>query len=153
MLMRRHCNGKSIDRLLDSNSYHNRHRHFQSKQPLIVLPGPVARHQIFVIQLIPWSPRTGTAILLGNRKHWWFCWWSPEKPEAHRAGNQYHVQLNCWSLRCSWSIACRRCSNYIFILNLTPGFNGSCKDNYKMQREAVKFWDSACLILEILRHV
>ena len=24
-------------------------------------------------------------------------------------------QLNCWSLRCSWSIACRRCSNYIFI--------------------------------------
>ena len=23
------------------------------------------------------------------------------------------------SLRCSWSIACRRCSNYIFILDLT----------------------------------
>ena len=22
----------------------------------------------------------------------------------------------CWSLRCSWSIACQRCSNYIFIL-------------------------------------
>ena len=31
--------------------------------------------------------------------------------------------------RCSWSIACRRCSNYIFILNLTPGFNGLGKDN------------------------
>ena len=27
-------------------------------------------------------------------------------------------QWNCWSLTCSWSIACRRCSNYIFILNL-----------------------------------
>ena len=31
--------------------------------------------------------------------------------------------LNCWSLRCSWSIACRRCSNYIFILQWTLGFN------------------------------
>ena len=32
-------------------------------------------------------------------------------------------QQNCWSLRCSWSNACRRCSNYIFIPDLTPGFN------------------------------
>ena len=33
-------------------------------------------------------------------------------------------QWNCWSLRCCcWSIACRRCSNYIFILDLTLGFN------------------------------
>ena len=29
---------------------------------------------------------------------------------------------------------------YIFILNLTPGFNGLGKDNYKMRREAFKFW-------------
>ena len=29
----------------------------------------------------------------------------------------------------------------IFILNLTPGFNGLGKDNYKMTREAFKFWD------------
>ena len=28
------------------------------------------------------------------------------------------------SLRCSWSIVCRRCFNYIFIPDLTPGFNG-----------------------------
>ena len=41
------------------------------------------------------------------------------------------MQLNCWSLRCSWSIACRRCSNYIFILDLTPGFNGLGKGNCK----------------------
>ena len=32
---------------------------------------------------------------------------------------QYNKQFNCWSLRCSWSIAWRRCSNYIFILDLT----------------------------------
>ena len=60
---------------------------------------------------------------------------------------------NCWSLRCSWSIACRRCSNYIFILNLTPGFIESGKDNYKMRRGAFKFWDLVHLILETLRYV
>ena len=60
-------------------------------------------------------------------------------------------QLNCWSPRCSWSIACRRCSNYIFILNLTPGCNGLGKDNYKMRQEAFKFWDLVHLILETLR--
>ena len=59
-------------------------------------------------------------------------------------------QLNCWSLGCSWSIPCRRCSNYIFILNLTPGFNGLGKDNYKMTWKAFKFWDLEHLILETL---
>ena len=61
-------------------------------------------------------------------------------------------QLNCWSLRCSWSIVCRRCSNYIFILDLTSGFIGLGKDNYKMRREIFKFWDLVCLILETLRY-
>ena len=41
-------------------------------------------------------------------------------------------QLNCRSLRCSWSIACRRCSNYIFILDLTPGFKGLAKDDFNI---------------------
>ena len=63
------------------------------------------------------------------------------------------MQLNCWSLRCSWSIACRRCSNYIFILDLTPAFNGLGKDNYKTRRETFKFWDWEHLILEVLRYV
>ena len=31
-------------------------------------------------------------------------------------------QFYCWSLKCSWSITCRRCSNYI-VLDWTPGFN------------------------------
>ena len=62
-------------------------------------------------------------------------------------------QLNCWSLRCSWSIACRRCSNYIFILNLTPDFNGLDKDNYKMGRETFQFWYLVRLILETLRYI
>ena len=50
-------------------------------------------------------------------------------------------QLNCWSIICSWSIACRRCSNYIFILHLSPGFNMLHKDNCKPIREAFQFLD------------
>ena len=46
-------------------------------------------------------------------------------------------QLNCWWLRCSWNIACGCCSNYIFILNLTPGFNRLGKDNCKTRQETV----------------
>ena len=62
-------------------------------------------------------------------------------------------QLNCWSLRSSWSIACRRCSNYIFILNLTPGFNGLGKDNCKTRLETFVFWDWVRLILETWRYI
>ena len=40
----------------------------------------------------------------------------------------------CWSLRCSWSIACQRCSTYISILELTLGFNGLGRDNCKTRR-------------------
>ena len=58
-----------------------------------------------------------------------------------------------WSLRCSWSIACRRCSNYIFILNLTPGSNGLGKDNCKTRWEAFIFWDWVRLILENWRYI
>ena len=59
-------------------------------------------------------------------------------------------ELNWWSLRCNWSIACRRCSNYIFILHLTLGFNILCKDNCKPRREIFNFWDLVRLISEIL---
>ena len=62
-------------------------------------------------------------------------------------------QLNCRSLRCSWSIACRRCSNYIFILDWIHGFNRLGKDNCKTGRETLKFWDLLCLILETLRYL
>ena len=54
------------------------------------------------------------------------------------------------SFRCSWSIACPCCSNYIFILDLTPGFNGLVKGNCKMRRESFKCWYLVRLILEIL---
>ena len=57
------------------------------------------------------------------------------------------------SLRCSWSIACRRCSNYIFILDLIPGFNGLGKDDCKTRQETFNFWDLVLLIQEVLGYV
>ena len=60
--------------------------------------------------------------------------------------------MKWWSLRCSWSIAFWRCSNYIFILDLTPGFNGFGKGNCKMRWEWFKFWYLVHLILEILQY-
>ena len=47
------------------------------------------------------------------------------------------------------SDACRRCSNCIFIHDLTLGFNGLGKDNFKSRRETFKFWDLVLLILEV----
>ena len=43
--------------------------------------------------------------------------------------------------------------NYIFILDLTPGFIGLGKDNCKTRRETFKFGSLVCLILEILRYL
>ena len=75
--------------------------------------------------------------------HWWL-------PSSLWYKTHLTWQLNCWPLRCSWSIACRHCSNYIFILHLTHGFNILRKDNWKPRRETFKFWDLVWLILEIL---
>ena len=48
-------------------------------------------------------------------------------------------------------VAYRRCSNYIFILDWTHGFNGLNKDNCKTRLETFEFWDSVRLILEVLQ--
>ena len=58
-------------------------------------------------------------------------------------------QLNCRSLRCSWSIACRRCTNCIFILDLTPGFKALGKYNFKARWESYTFRNLVRLILDI----
>ena len=47
--------------------------------------------------------------------------------------------------------ACRCVSNYIFILNLTHGFNGLSEDICKRIQETFKFWGLVRLILEVLR--
>ena len=61
-------------------------------------------------------------------------------------------QWNCWPFWSCWSIACRRSSNYIFILDLTPGFNILHKDNWKARWETFKFSVLVRVILEIWRY-
>ena len=60
-------------------------------------------------------------------------------------------QLNRWSLRCSWSIACWRCSNYIFILHLTFGFN--ILRQLQAETRNIKFRNMVRLMLETLRYL
>ena len=52
---------------------------------------------------------------------------------------------------CIRSLACRRCSNYNFILDSTPGVNGFGKDYFKTGRETFKFGDLMFLILKVWR--
>ena len=54
---------------------------------------------------------------------------------------------------CSWSSACRRFSNYIFILYFTPSFSGLGKDNSKAMQESFNCWDLLCLILEVFHYL
>ena len=58
-------------------------------------------------------------------------------------------QQNRWSLRCSWNITCRRCSNYIFIPDLTPGSNGIGTGNGETRRETFRFGGLVRLTLEV----
>ena len=58
-----------------------------------------------------------------------------------------------WSLKYSWTIAFRCWSNYIFLLDLTPGFNGLGIDNCKTSRDTFMFWVLVRLVLDIWRYV
>ena len=44
-----------------------------------------------------------------------------------------------WELRCSWSIACGRCSNYISILGLTPGSMDRAKTTVRHDEKHLTF--------------
>ena len=78
---------------------------------------------------------------------------------AHRSFGKYRKtsnisrsgQLKYRSFRCSWSIACLRCSNYIFILDLTSGFKGFGKGSRKTIRESCGCLDLVRLMLETWR--
>ena len=67
----------------------------------------------------------------------------------YRQTSNISKQYNCWSLRSTWSIACRCCSNYIFILDLTSSFSGLGRDNYITRWETFKFWDLVPLVIEV----
>ena len=61
-------------------------------------------------------------------------------------------QFNCRSLKCSWSIVCRRCPNHIFILDLTLGFKWLAKDDFKTRWESFKYCDLVRLIWKNTRY-
>ena len=48
-------------------------------------------------------------------------------------------QYTCWSLRCSWSIDCRRCSNYIFIPTQHLASNDWAKTTVKRDEKHLSF--------------
>ena len=76
-----------------------------------------------------WSTRPGRVAIL------WLC-------NCRQTSNTSITSVGniIVSLRCSWSIACRRYSNYIFIFDLAPGFNGLDKDNCMTRRYNSSFW-------------
>ena len=100
-----------------------------------------------LVEVMPWCHQS----ISHNLKHCWLISLTPRISTMICIIMHLSRHWNCWSLRCSWSIACRHCSNYIFILDLTPGFNGLGKGNGKMRWETFKFWDFVCLILKILQ--
>ena len=75
----------------------------------------------------------------------------PSRHNYHKTSNTRHLsrQYNCRSLRCSWSIACRRCSNYIFILDLTLASGDSAKTAARQYDNllSVRIW---CVLYERL---
>ena len=66
---------------------------------------------------------------------------------------QLSRQNTCWSLRCSWRIACRCCSMYILILDLTPVPKWIGQRQLQDEREKFKIWDSVRLLLEVLLYL
>ena len=84
------------------------------------------------------------------------CWATRGRSRGHvmmwaRFGSQGSIALN-WHSRYSGT----RYSGtwlYIFILHLTPGFNGLGKDNCKTRRGTFTFWNLVWLILEIWGYV
>ena len=94
-----------------------------------------------VVAVVGWMLYNGKALYstghlvnkMWTRWHWgrWLSSNLQNKTRLFRLWNR-------WSLRCSWSNACRRCSNYIFILDLTPGFGIIQKNYYKTRRDMIK---------------
>ena len=66
--------------------------------------------------------------------------------------SETHVKHKSREISICPIVLCRRCSNYISILDLTSGFNWLGKNNCKTRRETLKFWDFVRLISEVWRY-
>ena len=89
----------------------------------------------------------------------WFCYQVIAKPDNKTATHPWFSPsartwmakfMSCIPSSLSYKM---RCSDYIFLLHLTLGFNILCKDNFKPRRETFKFCDMVRLILEISWYV
>ena len=123
-----------------------------------------------LVQQVYWSKylphMSSINIILGDvygqpltKIRWWthfLEWW--ERLGTRLLVISYELLLNLWLSRtlvsnklfitqCSWSTACRCYSEYIFIPDVTPGFNGLGTDNYKTWRNTSTLWDSVRLKL------
>ena len=91
--------------------------------------------------LLPLSKHRMETILVPVIGHCISCHHTSHSGHTVKPLSLYKPHLNrqqkCWSLRCSWSIACRCCSNYIFILDLTSGFKRLHKANYKTETRTI----------------
>ena len=69
------------------------------------------------------------------------------------------IDVMIWLFNCTFNILAngtqhsRCCSNYIFILDFSPGFNRLGRHKCKTRRESFKFCDLVGLIWEVLRYV
>ena len=125
-------------------------------------PGPILQIQFFSIEiqirwkfyftliqiLTKWSLQKCAVLAARHVQKFVMMWWphwpvmelqvmnSPLNLNYRKISNI--SRTNCQSLRCSWSIACRRCSNYIFIYDLTSGFKGFGKDSHKIVQKSFK---------------
>ena len=90
------------------------------------------------LKILPDPIVSGLCCKLENRKYW--------LPQNLRYKTHFSRQWNCWSVRCSWS-----CSNYIFIIDLTPDFNRLARTTARRDKENLNFGFSASCIRD-LRH-
>ena len=82
-------------------------------------------------------------LFLSNMSSWLLNWCSLTTDLKNLALGEF--------CKLAFQFCCRRCSNYIIIIDLTSGFKGFGKDSRKTVRESFKCWDLVRLILETWR--
>ena len=92
----------------------------------------------------------------------YMSYWTVRMKRNHYKSNYWHFSMYCQTSNIRCTIGNKivdqsdvigasplRCCNYIFILNLTPGFNGLGKETCKTRQGTFKFWDLVHLIFEV----
>ena len=102
-----------------------------------------------------WNTRTYAHSIPGMWEYFVYTkrYWLKLRNYVHTYISMIYIQLiDMYRKTPNISGGCRRCSNYIIILYLAPGFNRLCHNNCKTRRETFKLWDLVRLILDSLRY-